>query len=332
MEGHRVRLSGQDAGRGTFTHRHAVLHDVETGEKYLPLNHLSNTQARFEAYNSHLSEAGVLGFEHGYSLADPQSLVIWEAQFGDFANSAQVIIDQFISSSESKWLRYSGLVLLLPHGMEGQGPEHSSARLERFLQLCGKNNLIVSNLTTPAQLFHALRRQLARDFRKPLVIASPKSLLRNAKAVSTIEEFAEGSFQEVLDDTTVDKFAVKKILLCSGKIYYDLLLERDVRELKTLAIIRIEQLYPWPVQKLAQILKKYSKARQAVWVQEEPRNMGAWSYVFGVWSGGLSDFSEKVDGLRLGYVGREIGAAPAVGSAKLHEREQKALLDGAMQL
>ncbi len=328
-EGHSVRLSGQDVERGTFTHRHSVLHDFETGETYTPLNHLKEGQAFYDVHNSHLSETGVLGFEYGYSLAEPNTLTIWEAQFGDFANGAQVIIDQFISSSESKWQRMSGLVLLLPHGFEGQGPEHSSARLERFLQLCGKNNLIVANMTTPAQLFHALRRQIKRDYRKPMIVMSPKSLLRHPMAISNLKDFTDAQFEEVLDDTTVDPNSVTKVLLCTGKVYYDLSAARAAKNVKNIAIVRVEQLYPWPAEKLAKILNRYKKA-SLVWVQEEPRNMGAWSFVFNTWSGGYDFFQEKVGNRAIHYVGREICAAPAVGSHKIHETEQEALVQKAI--
>jgi 2-oxoglutarate dehydrogenase E1 component len=334
IEGHAVRLSGQDVERGTFSHRHSVLNDTETGEKYIPLNHLQDGQAPYLVYNSHLSESGVLGFEYGYSLADPNTLVIWEAQFGDFANGAQVIIDQFISSSESKWQRMSGLTLLLPHGFEGMGPEHSSARLERFLQLCGKQNMAICNLTTPAQLFHALRRQMKRDFRKPLVIMSPKSLLRNPAAVSDLQDFSDGSFEEVLDDRSIggsqQRDGVKKIVLCSGKVYYDLLSAKLAAKRHEIALIRLEQLYPWPSQKLAQIINQYPKTASLAWVQEEPRNMGGWSFVFNQWNGGYDSFNETVGGRSITYVGREIGAAPAVGSHKLHEMEQESLVQKAL--
>ncbi len=333
QEGHPVRLSGQDAERGTFTHRHSVLNDVETGETYTPLNHISHQTAFYNVHNSHLSETAVMGFEYGYSLADPHSLIIWEAQFGDFANGAQVILDQFISSSESKWQRMSGLTLLLPHGFEGQGPEHSSARLERFLQLCGKNNMIICNLTTPAQLFHALRRQVKRDFRKPMVILSPKSLLRHPLAVSQLQDFTDRIFEEVLDDPeiTSEKEAerIQKIILCSGKVYYDLIAERTSKKIPATTILRLEQIYPWPEEKLIQIFKKYKNATSILWVQEEPRNMGAWSFVFNTWSGGYDFFKEKVGGKSIQYVGREIGAAPAVGSHKVHEMEQEALIQKA---
>lgn len=326
-EGTPIRLSGQDAGRGTFTHRHAVLGDHETGEKYIPLAKISDQQGPFEVYNSHLSETGVLGFEYGYALASPRSLVIWEAQFGDFANGAQVIIDQFITTSESKWQRMNGLVLLLPHGFEGQGPEHSSARLERFLTLCGKENIQVCNLSTPAQIFHALRRQIKRDFRKPLIIMSPKSLLRLPAAISNLSDLTQGGFQEVIDDTAVDANSVERVLLCTGKVYYELLAERIAKKKNNTAIVRVEQLYPWPKAQLAQILKRFGKAKDLVWAQEEPRNMGAWPFVCNMWNGGLDDFQALVDRRPIRYVGRAIAAAPAVGSAKLHESEQKELIE-----
>ncbi|MGE0616222.1 MAG: 2-oxoglutarate dehydrogenase E1 component [Bacteriovoracia bacterium] len=334
-EGHPVRLSGQDVQRGTFTHRHSVLHDSVTGELYAPLNRISETQARYRAFNSHLSETGVLGFEYGWSLADPNALVIWEAQFGDFANGAQVIIDQFIASSETKWRRASGLVLLLPHGYEGQGPEHSSARLERFLQLCGQNNLSVCNFTTPAQLFHALRRQMKRDFRKPMVVMTPKSLLRHPLAISNLSEFSGGGFHEVIDDLDLafpgKSEEVKRVLFCSGKVYYDLWQERQKKELHQTAIVRVEQLYPFPADAILGVLGRYPNAKEIVWVQEEPRNMGAWTFFHGHWSGAFTGtdggFAEKVRKMpALRYVGREVAAAPAVGSHHLHEEQQHALV------
>lgn len=332
-EGHPVRLSGQDAERGTFSHRHSVLNDTENGKQLCLLNHLTSTQAPFMVHNSHLSETGVLGFEHGYSLAAPNSLVIWEAQFGDFGNGAQVIIDQFIVSSESKWQRMSGLVLLLPHGYEGQGPEHSSARIERFLQLSGRNNIVVANLTTPAQIFHALRRQVKWDFRKPMVVMSPKSLLRHPQAVSTLEDLTTGTFQEVIDDTllfagdkTVD--TVKRVLISTGKVYYDLLAKRTELARNDIALVRLEQVHPFPTWKLSQILSRYPNA-EIVWVQEEPRNMGAWSFIHGMWNGGLGDFASLIGNRSIRYVGRDIGASPAVGSMKLHEIELKAFLEKA---
>jgi 2-oxoglutarate dehydrogenase E1 component len=334
-EGHAVRLSGQDAERGTFTHRHSVLNDSETGESYTPLNHVQGGQAPFEVYNSHLSETGVMGFEYGYSLADPNALTIWEAQFGDFANGAQVIIDQFIATSESKWQRMSGLTLLLPHGYEGQGPEHSSARLERFLQLCGRNNMSVCNFTTPAQLFHALRRQVKREFRKPLIIMSPKSMLRHPMAISNLSDFSNGTFQEAIDDieltTEAARANVKKVILCTGKVYYDLLAERTAKKKTDTALVRVEQLYPWPAATLKKILGQFKNSKQILWVQEEPRNMGAWTHVFNTWSGGYDTFGTQVGNKPVIYVGRDIASSPAVGSPKMHEKEQKAILEKAFQ-
>jgi 2-oxoglutarate dehydrogenase E1 component len=325
QEGTPIRLSGQDAERGTFTHRHSVLHDFETGKRYIPLNHISPEQAPFNVYNSNLSETGVMGFEYGYSAAAPYTLALWEAQFGDFANGAQVIIDQFISSSESKWQIMTGLILLLPHGYEGQGPEHSSARPERFLTLCGKNNMIICNLTTPAQVFHAIRRQIKREFRKPLVIFSPKSLLRHPQAVSTLDEFSKNTFREVLDDPNffagVDPKKAKHVLLCSGKVYYDLAAERIVRKRNDTAIVRVEQLYPWPGTMLKDVLTRYSETNDFVWVQEEPQNMGAWTFVLNMWS--------KEHKRPIRYAGRETAAAPAVGSHKIHDSEQKAFIEKA---
>lgn len=330
-EGHAVRISGQDAERGTFTHRHAVLNDTETGEKYTPHTQLAQNQAKFEVYNSHLSETAVMGFEFGYSTENPKALTIWEAQFGDFANGAQVIIDQFLASSESKWKKTSGLTLLLPHGYEGQGPEHSSARLERFLQLCARNNMIVANLTTPAQIFHALRRQVKRDFRKPLVIMSPKSLLRHPMAISKLEEFTNFDFGEVLDETdpaiTASRSTVSRIVLCSGKIYYDLIQARAEKKRGDIAIIRVEQLYPWPEKALQAMLAQYPKAKEVVWTQEEPQNMGAWQYVFSLWMGGTANFGASVKLPMIRYAGRPLAAAPAVGSPKIHEKQQKTLIE-----
>lgn len=316
-EGNPVRLSGQDVERGTFSHRHSVLYDVENNKTYIPLNHLSATQAQYFVVNSLLSESAVLGFEYGYSIADPHTLTIWEAQFGDFMNGAQVIIDQFIATSESKWERMSGLVLLLPHGYEGQGPEHSSARLERFLQLCGRDNIQVMNLTTPAQLFHALRRQMKREFRKPLVIMSPKKLLRLPEAVSSLQDLANGGFQEVLDDPRASP-KVQHLLLCCGKIYYELVMEREKQKADHVAIVRLEQLYPWPQEKIAEVLKKYKNAKRMTWVQEEPRNMGAWSFV--------REFIPSME-----YVGRAVAAAPAVGSPKAHQKEQERIIKTALE-
>jgi 2-oxoglutarate dehydrogenase E1 component len=330
-EGTPVRLSGQDAERGTFSHRQSVLNDYDTGAVYTPLNNIKAGQAKYSVYNSHLSETGVMGFDYGYSLAYPQALVLWEGQFGDFANGAQVIIDQFLATSESKWRRMSGLVLLLPHGYEGQAAEHSNARPERFLQLSGLNNMAVCNFTTPAQFFHALRRQVKRDFRKPMIVMSPKSLLRHPHAISELSDFTQGSFQEILDDVEMAKQAagVKKVLICSGKIYYELLAARAEKARKDIALVRMEQLYPFAAEKLSGILNQYKSAK-LYWVQEEPRNMGAWTYIFNQWAGGYDFFNEKVGKRSIEYVGREIAASPAVGSAKLHEKEQKEIIEKAL--
>lgn len=334
VEGYPVRMTGQDVIRGTFTHRHAAVFEFNTNDQYTAVNQLSDT-TKFQIYNSHLSEAAVMGFEFGYSVADPDTLVIWEAQFGDFANGAQVVIDQFITTAESKWHRASGLTLLLPHGFEGQGPDHSSARLERFLQLCGKNNYTVAYPTTPAQIFHILRRQVKRKFRKPLVIMSPKSLLRHPKAVSTIEDLSEQTFQEVLDDHHFKEpkqtETVKRVMICSGKIYYDLLEEQEKRNDGLVAVIRLEQLYPWPETMLAKTIEKYGNAKEIFFVQEEPRNMGAWTFFQGMWGGALSNFGSRFPKLGLTYVGREICASPAVGSKKLHDKEQKEIIFKAFQ-
>jgi 2-oxoglutarate dehydrogenase E1 component len=274
-EGTPVRLSGQDSRRGTFSHRHAVLHDSLTGRLYTPLAFLTEDQARFEVWDSPLSEAGVLGFEYGYSLDTPDGLVIWEAQFGDFCNGAQVIIDQFLSSSEDKWYRLSGLVLLLPHGFEGQGPEHSSARLERWLTLCAEDNMQVCNLTTGAQLFHVLRRQVHRPYRKPLIIMSPKSLLRSPAAATKLSDLSTGSFQRIIPDrAALDPQQVRRVLLCSGKIYYELAAARQELGRRDIAIVRIEQLYPLGAPLLREVLAPYADGTELMWVQEEPWNMG----------------------------------------------------------
>lgn len=325
-EGIQVRLSGQDCERGTFSHRHAVLVDFDTGARYAPLSHMREGQARFRVYNSSLSEYGVLGFEFGYSIDAPQTLTLWEAQFGDFANGAQIIIDQFLASAEAKWQRMSGLVLLLPHGYEGQGPEHSSARLERYLQLCAENNLQVANCTTPAQIFHILRRQMKRDFRKPLIVMTPKSLLRHKLAVSSVADLAEGRFQEVIDEASLDPQGVTRLLFCSGKVYYDLLAEREQRQQTDTTIVRVEQLYPFPQKALTEILHRYSKANTVAWVQEEPRNMGAWGFMREC----LSDLLPSH--LPLCYVGRRAQASPAVGAQKIHQQEQAALVEHALTI
>jgi len=336
MDGHPVRLSGQDCGRGTFSQRHSVLTDQETDEKYVPLNNIRFGQAPYEVIDSPLSEAGVLGFEYGYSLAEPQMLVIWEAQFGDFANGAQVIIDQFISSGESKWLRMSGLVMLLPHGYEGQGPEHSSARLERYLQLCAEDNMQVCYCTTPANYFHVLRRQLVRDFRKPLILMTPKSLLRHKRCVSTLEEMAgETSFHRVLWDDAqlegglVTDSRIKRIVLCSGKVYYDLEDERNKRGIKDVYLMRVEQLYPFPDVALAEEMRRFPNA-DVVWCQEEPKNMGSWSFI----RDPLAETMEQMGrgDLAVRYAGRPAAASPATGSLKRHIAEQAALVDDALTI
>ena len=331
LEGHHVRLSGEDCQRGTFSQRHAVLIDQTNQNEYVPLNNVRPKQARFEVFNSLLSEAGVLGFEYGYSLADPWTLVLWEAQFGDFANGAQVIIDQFLASGETKWLRMSGLTLLLPHGHEGQGPEHSSARLERYLQLCAERNMTVANITTPANYFHALRRQVKRNFRKPLVIMTPKSLLRAKLATSPLAEMTGDSrFRTVIGE--VDAIApgpeVKRVVLCSGKVYYDLLAERRDRGLRDVAILRLEQLYPFAEKTLAFAMKPYAKAQHVVWCQEEPENMGAWSFVDRRIERVLTALKHKAK--RPEFVGRAAAASPATGLAKVHAAEQASLVRRAL--
>jgi 2-oxoglutarate dehydrogenase E1 component len=331
LEGAPVRLSGQDCERGTFSHRHAVLHDMETQATYTPLKNIAPQQAQFCVYNSLLSEAGVLGFDYGYSLDYPNLLCIWEAQFGDFANGAQVVIDQFIASGESKWQRTSGLVLLLPHGYEGQGPEHSSARLERFLQLCAEDNIQVANFTTPANFFHALRRQMKRDFQKPLIVMSPKSLLRHPACTSRVDDFTHGGFQEIIDDpsyasgTTRAPFPADvkppaRLVLCSGKVYYDLIDYRGKHPETNAAIVRIEQLYPLHRKRLTEIAKKYADA-QLVWAQEESENNGAWTWI--------APQLEEIFGRKPHYAGRDASASPAVGSLALHKLELAALLKDA---
>jgi 2-oxoglutarate dehydrogenase E1 component len=330
-EGHLVRLSGQDVARGTFSQRHVVVTDQETEEPFIPLEQIRpGEQAKFIARNSTLSEAAVLGFEYGLSLADPDVLVMWEAQFGDFANGAQFIFDQFISSAESKWLRMSGLVMLLPHGFEGQGPEHSSARLERYLQLCAEDNWQVCNITTPANYFHALRRQIRRDFRKPLVIMTPKSLLRHKQAVSTLEEFGPGtSFNRVLPETgnLVARTKVRRVVLCSGKVYYDLLAAREEMNISNVALIRMEQLYPFPSVSLSKELKKYPNA-DVVWCQEEPKNMGAWTYLDRRLEELLGNVDIKAE--RPVYAGRPEASSPATGSFGKHTKEQQGLVEDAL--
>ena len=331
-EGTPVRLSGQDSGRGTFSHRHAVLTDQDSEAKFVPLNSLGGDQATFEVIDSPLAEMSVLGFEYGYSLAEPNCLVLWEAQFGDFANGAQIIIDQFIASGESKWLRLSGLVMLLPHGYEGQGPEHSSARLERYLQLCGEDNMQVVNCTTPANFFHVLRRQVRRSIRKPLIVMTPKSLLRHKLAVSKLSEFAEGtSFHRVLwdDGEVAPDSEIKRVVLCSGKVYYDLFEEREKRGIKDVYLMRLEQLYPFPVEALTEELARFKDA-EVVWCQEESQNMGAWHFA----DRRIEEVMGKVGMThsRPRYVGRAESASPATGLASRHKAEQEALVDEALSL
>jgi 2-oxoglutarate dehydrogenase E1 component len=321
LEGTPVRLSGQDSRRGTFSQRHATVYDSRTGERFSPLGALAAEQAPLEVIDSLLSEAAVLGFEWGFSLDAPGTLVLWEAQFGDFSNGAQVIIDQFVASSESKWQRDSGLVLLLPHGYEGQGPEHSSARLERYLQLCAEDNIQVVYPSAPAQYFHVLRRQMKRDFRKPLVVMTPKSLLRDNLAVSPVQEFVAGRFHEVLDDSQADPNQVRRVVLCSGKVYYDLLKHRLAAGANDVALVRLEQFYPFPEEQLGRVLARYRKAREWVWAQEESQNNGGWFFV---------EPRLRQMGRDFQYVGRDASASPATGSYQVHVREQKELVEAAV--
>ncbi len=319
-EGFSVRISGQDVERGTFSHRHAVLKIEDSEEEYVPLQQLGEGQAAFEIYNSLLSEYGVLGFEYGYAMAGPQKLVIWEAQFGDFNNGAQIVIDQFITSAEEKWKVMNGLVMYLPHGYEGQGPEHSSARMERFLAMCAENNIQVANCTTPANLFHLLRRQMKRNFRKPLIVFTPKSLLRHPECVSSIDDLSKGHFHTVIDDAVADAAKVDRVVLCSGKIYYDLHEERVQKGIKNTAIIRLEQLYPLPQREIGLLLKKYKNANRWVWVQEEPQNMGAWPFI-------LMNFK----GVSMSVIARPPSASPASGSSKFHQMQQRKIVEKAFE-
>ena len=332
LEGDPVRLSGQDSCRGTFSQRHAVLVDQETEERYAPLAHLADDQAMFEVIDSPLSEASVMGFEYGFSQVEPNALVMWEAQFGDFANGAQVVIDQFISSGEAKWLRMNALVLLLPHGYEGQGPEHSSARLERYLQLCAEDNMQVVNCTTPANYFHVLRRQLRREFRKPLIIMTPKSLLRHKACVSSLADLTTGTtFHRVLDERggNVKSGKAKRIVMCSGKVYYDLAAARDAAELWDVEILRVEQLYPFPSKALTETLSEVPGAT-FVWCQEEPRNMGGWTFVRDFIEDAMQAAGARQE--RLIYAGRDAAASPATGTLARHNREQNALVAAALNL
>lgn len=334
LEGARIRLSGEDCQRGTFSQRHAVLIDQKNQNEYVPLNNIAPHQAGIEVYNSLLSEFGVLGFEYGYSLYAPHDLVLWEAQFGDFANGAQVIIDQFIASGESKWQRFSGLVMLLPHGYEGQGPEHSSARLERYLQLCAENNIQVCNMTTPANYFHVLRRQIHQSVRKPLVLMTPKSLLRHPMARSPWHAFGpETAFIPIIGDKSMNVKEVKRVVLCSGKVYYDLLARRDEKQIKDVALIRLEQFYPFPFHQLVHELAPYKKA-DFIWCQEEPSNMGGWSFLVPFLENVLEEMEagKKTQPRKFHYVGRKAAASPATGLLAIHQKEQAALVDQALGL
>ncbi len=325
MEKYNVRLTGQDVGRGTFVHRHAVLHDQQHNKTYTPIKHLDKDQGNAQIFDSLLSEAGVLGFEYGYSTTMPNTLVIWEAQFGDFANGAQVLIDQFISSGETKWGRLCHLVMLLPHGFEGQGPEHSSARLERYLQLCAEHNIQVCCPTTPAQIFHLLRRQMLRPYRKPLIVMSPKSLLRHKLAVSTLEDLIDGQFLPVIgEQDAINPKKVTRLIMCAGKVYYDLLETRRLDDLKHVAIARIEQLYPFPDQLFKAELNKYPQLKELIWCQEEPKNQGAWYQ-------SNHHFTDNLDPkISMSYAGREASAAPAVGNFRVHIEQQKAVVQSAL--
>ncbi|MGB4773670.1 MAG: 2-oxoglutarate dehydrogenase E1 component [Daejeonella sp.] len=321
-EGFRVRVSGQDVERGTFSHRHAVLTLENSEEEYIPLAQLDKGKAKFDIYNSHLSEYGVLGFEYGYALVNPMSLTVWEAQFGDFVNGAQIIVDQFITSAETKWQRSNGLVMLLPHGYEGQGPEHSSARIERFLEACADDNIQVVNCTTPANFFHVLRRQLKREFRKPLIVFTPKSLLRSQQCVSALNEFTKGEFREVIADSFVKPAEVKRVLFCSGKIYYDLLEKQQADKRRDVAIVRLEQLYPTPYEQLDLLKSNYKNAKEFVWVQEEPENMGAWPYILRKFRD--SDFNFKV-------ISRKESSSTATGYSKQHIAQQLYIIGRAFE-
>ena len=338
LDGHKIRLSGQDCERGTFSQRHSVLYDQVNEDRYIPLANLSPNQARFEVINSMLSEEAVLGFEYGYSLARPNALTLWEAQFGDFANGAQVLFDQFISSGERKWLRMSGLVCLLPHGYEGQGPEHSSARLERFLQMCAEDNMQVANVTTPANYYHILRRQMRRDFRKPLVLMTPKSLLRHKRAVSTLAEFSgESTFHRLLWDDAqylkdqpiqlVKDSKIRRVVLCTGKVYYDLYEEREKRGINDIYLLRVEQLYPFPAKALINELSRFKNA-EMVWCQEEPKNMGAWAFIDPYLEWVLAHIDAKHQ--RVRYTGRPASASTATGLMSKHLAQLQAFLEDAL--
>jgi 2-oxoglutarate dehydrogenase E1 component len=327
LEGIPVRLSGQDTGRGTFSQRHSILYDVRTGRAVVPLQSLAPSGVRLEVYDSLLSEAAVMGFEFGYTVADHRTLVLWEAQFGDFNNSAQVIVDQFLAASEQKWGQPSGLTLLLPHGYEGQGPEHSSARPERFLTLCAEENMRVCYPSTPASYFHLLRAQGRSTDEKPLVVLTPKSLLRHPRCLSPLGELADGRFQEVLDDPAAQRGRVRRVVLTSGKLYYDLLKAREDKRADDVALVRLEQLYPFPAEALSPVLERYARSAELLWAQEEPSNMGAWRFVRERF---LDDGVPGAAGRVPRYVGRPPSASPAAGSYKLHLQEQDAILEAAL--
>ncbi|MGB3543265.1 2-oxoglutarate dehydrogenase E1 component, partial [Rubrivirga sp.] len=330
LEGAPVRLSGQDSGRGTFSQRHAILHDQTDGHRHIPLNEIveggpGNGQARFQVYDSLLSEYAALGFEYGYSVADPSALVMWEGQFGDFVNGAQIMIDQFITAAEAKWGQTSSLTMLLPHGYEGQGPEHSSGRLERFLQACAEDNIIVANYSTPANYFHALRRQVLRDAKKPLVVMTPKSLLRHPQATSTVEDLSDGSYQPFIEGDNPD---ADRLVICSGKVVYDVLKAREaLDDPSSVSVARLEQFYPFPDQAVLEDVKRFA-GKTVVWLQEEPANMGAWTFV----RPRLDDLLEQVGGGRVQYAGRDAAASPATGSAKVHALQQEQILRDALGL
>ncbi|MCK5703966.1 MAG: 2-oxoglutarate dehydrogenase E1 component, partial [Cyclobacteriaceae bacterium] len=313
-----VRISGQDVIRGTFSHRHSIVFDAETNQPYCFLCNIEKGQEEFKIYNSLLSEFGVLGFEYGYAMASPNALVVWEAQFGDFVNGAQVLIDQFVTSAGTKWQQMNGIVMLLPHGYEGQGPEHSSARPERFLELAADDNIIVTNITTPANFFHLMRRQLTWNFRKPCIVMSPKSLLRHPEVISPVTDFTKGGFKELIDDDYADAKKVKKLLFCSGKIYFDLLHEQIKSKRKDVAIIRIEQLFPFPENQIVDIRKKYGQDAKVLWVQEEPENMGAWTYILRKYRHNVAE-----------GIFRPASSSPATGYSKIHLKEQQEIVNKA---
>ncbi|MGB1972235.1 MAG: 2-oxoglutarate dehydrogenase E1 component, partial [Flavobacteriaceae bacterium] len=317
VEGHDVRISGQDVERGTFSHRHAIVKAEESEEETILLNHIQEDQGTLRIYNSLLSEYGVLGFDYGYAMASPNALTIWEAQFGDFSNGAQIMIDQYISAAEDKWKLQNGIVLLLPHGYEGQGAEHSSARMERYLQLCAKDNMFIANCTTPANLFHLLRRQVKSNYRKPLVVFTPKSLLRHPMVVSPAKEFVSGCFKTLIEETQVLPQKAKKVVFCSGKFYYDLLNERHKKSIEDVAIIRLEQLFPLPVKAIREQLSLYKHVKDIVWAQEEPRNMGAWSYL-------LLHLPEAA---QFRPATRRFYGAPAAGSAARFAKRHQEVID-----